>query len=158
MTVWRTIPWLIRHPMAMVFLLLALFGGAVWGLAQALAPRSTPPERPGTVESGVAPSRLPEPTEFPPRQRVDEAHQALHAVGRACKKPTAAGDAVRRAVAVMEKFARDYPNGGFTIDDEAGTTLALLIVLRSELEECDPTMLPSIEELIPEEYRDSWTH
>ncbi len=34
---------------------------------------------------------------------------------------------------------------------------ALLIVLRSELQECQPSLLPGVEALIPEEYRDQST-
>lgn len=49
----------------------------------------------------------------------------------------------------MEQFARDYPNGGFAIDDEPGTTLSLQVVLRFELQSCEPTLVPSLEELIP---------
>lgn len=145
---------LTRHPMSAVVLALALLGGSSWGIAYAFSAREPRPERPVVADSGVAPSVLPKPTQFPPRQRVDKVHRALHAMGRACTRSAAAPDAVRPAVVVMEKFARDYPNGGFTIDDEPGSTLALLIVLRSELEECDPALVPSVEALIPEEYRD----
>jgi len=142
--------------MSAVFITLALLGGTAWGISSAFSPRLTPPERPVMVESGVAESVLPKPTQFPPRERVDQAHQALHAMARACKQPVAKrdADAVRRPVATMEKFARDFPRGGFSIDDESGSTLALLIVLRSELQECEPSLLPSVEALIPEEYRE----
>jgi hypothetical protein len=54
----------------------------------------------------------------------------------------------------MERFARDYPGGGFTIDDEPGTTLSLLVVLRYELQGCDPSLVPGVEELLPESFRD----
>lgn len=152
----RILPWLARHPMSAVFITLTLLGGTAWGIASAFAPRPTPPERPVMVESGVAESVLPKPTQFPPRERVDQAHRELHAMARACKQPvsTRDPDAVRQAVATMVKFARDFPRGGFTIDDESGSTLALLIVLRSELQDCEPSLVPSVEGLIPEEYRD----
>ena len=149
------VPWLARHPMSAVFITLALLGGTAWGIAAVFAPGPTPPERPMTVESGVAESVLPKPTQFPPRERVDRAHRALHAMARACKQPVATRDpdAVRRPVAMMEKFARDYPRGGFTIDDESGSTLTLLIVVRNELEACDPALIPRIDALIPPQHR-----
>lgn len=152
----RIVVWLAGHPMSAVFLALALFGGTAWGIAYAFSEREQRSERPVMAESGVAPSVLPKPTQFPPQERVDQAHRALHAMGRACKQSAAARDpdAVRRPVATMEEFARDFPRGGFTIDDESGSTLALLIVLRSELQDCEPPLVPSVEGLIPEEYRD----
>ena len=155
----RILVWLTGHPMSAVFLALALLGGTAWGIAYAFSEREPRSERPVMAESGVAPSLLPKPTQFPPRSRVDQTHRALHAMGRACKQPvtTREPDAVRRPVGVMEEFARDYPNGGFRIDDEPGSTLALLIVLRSELQDCEPSLLPSVEALIPEEYRDPST-
>lgn len=155
----RVVVWLCGHPMSAVFLVLALLGGTSWGIAYAFSEREPRSERPVMAESGVASSVLPEPTQFPPRAPVDQVHRALHAVGRACKQPLAAreSDAVGRPVAVLEGFAREYPNGGFRIDEEPGSTLALLIVLRSELQECEPSLLPGVEALIPEEYRDPST-
>ena len=152
----RILVWLTGHPMSAVFLALALLGGTAWGIAYTFSTRVPRSERPVMAESGVAPSVLPEPTQSPPQARVDQAHRALHAMARACKQPvpTRDPDAVRQAVATMVKFARDFPRGGFTIDDESGSTLALLIVLRSELQDCEPSLVPSVEGLIPEEYRD----
>ena len=142
--------------MSAVFLALPVLGVTSWGVAYAFSAREPRTERPVMAEGGVAVSVLPEPTEFPPRARVDQAHRALHGMGRACKQPMAAREpeAVRRPVAIMEQFARDFPRGRFTIDDEPGTTLALLIVLRSDLQECEPSLLASVEALIPEQYRE----
>ncbi|NYI77062.1 hypothetical protein BJ988_001710 [Nocardioides panzhihuensis] len=61
--------------------------------------------------------------------------------------------AVSQPVAVIVAFARDYPGGGFTIDDEPGSTLTLLLVVRNELEACDPTQIPQLDEFIPQAYR-----
>lgn len=152
----RVAPWLLRHPMSAVILALALLGGTAWGIAYAVSARQSRPDRPAMVEGGVAASVLPEPTQIPPRARVDQAHRALHAMARACERPfaTRGSDALRRPVEVMERFARDYPHGGFIIDDEPGSTLALLVVVRSELLDCDPSLVPGVEELLPEEFRD----
>ena len=154
----RMAAWLSRHPMSAVLLALALLGGTSWGIRNASG-REPGSERSVSASSGLAAPVLPEPTQSPPRVRVDQAHRALHALGRACKHPRAERelDAVRRPLASMEQFAHDFPSAGFTIDDEPGTTLALLIVLRSELQECEPSLLPGVEVLIPEEYRGSLT-
>jgi len=105
---------------------------------------------------GVAPSPLPEPKRSAPAGRVDEVHRALHALGRACRPSSAdrSVDGVRRPVAVMLRFARGYPNAGFRVDDESGSTFSLLVVLRNELETCDPTLVPAVEDLLPAEFRD----
>lgn len=152
----RIVVWLLRHPMAAVLLALAMLGGTAWGIVYAFSAREPRSGGPAIAQSGVAASVLPKPTQFPPRARVAQTHRALHAMDRACKQAgaTRQRDDVRRPVAVMEEFARDYPHGGFRIDDESGSTLALLIVLRSELQECEPSLLPGVEALIPEEYRD----
>lgn len=148
------VPWLARHPIVAVLIALALTVAVARGLAAALKPAQA---RPVTgVQGGTAESVLPKPTQFPPRARVEASHSALHAMGRACKQPLATRDpaSVRRPVEVMARFARDYPNGGFTIDDEPGTTLSLLVVLRYELQSCEPTLVPEVEELLPERFRD----
>ncbi len=152
----RLLVWLSRHPMSAVFLALALLAGTTWGIANAFTPRTVRSGQAALVETGVAHSVLPAPTQSPPRGRVDEAHRALHAVARACKQPltTRKPDAIRRPVSIMEDFARDYPRGGFTMDGEPGSALALLIVLRSELQGCEPSLLSGVEAAIPQEYRD----
>ncbi|MFC5175123.1 hypothetical protein [Nocardioides taihuensis] len=108
------------------------------------------------AQGGTALSVLPTPTQSPPQARVDAAHRALHATSRACRQPlaTRGSASVRRPVEVMEQFARDYPNGGFTIDDEPATTLSLLVVLRYELQNCEPILVPGVEELLPGQFRD----
>ncbi|GAA4127403.1 hypothetical protein GCM10022215_37840 [Nocardioides fonticola] len=153
----RVVVWLIRHPLSAVLLALALFAVLGFGLSNAFsghapAPAPTSP----VVIAGTAKSTLPTPTQFPPKDRVEEAHRALHAMGRGCKVPisTRDPDSVRGPVERMERFARDFPNGGFTIDGEPGTTLSLLVVLRYELQSCDPSLVPGVEALLPERFRD----
>jgi hypothetical protein len=143
--------------MATVIGALVCFGLAGWGLAAWLGTDepSRSVQQP-VVVGGTAESTLPQPTQFPPPDRVEAAHRALHAMGRACQKPISTRDpnSVRGPVRVMERFAKDYPNGGFTIDDEPGSTLALLVVLRYELGNCDPSLVAGVEELLPERFRD----
>ena len=149
--------WLARHPMVAVLVALVLPAGLAWGVAVALrsGPEAKPPPVTG-VEGGIAASTLPEPTEFPPRARVVAAHRALHALGEACEVSMATRNRAlaARPVRVMEQFARDFPNGGFRMDGESGTTLALLVVLRYELQSCDPSLVADVEELLPQRFRD----
>ncbi|MBZ5736398.1 hypothetical protein K8Z61_18050 [Nocardioides sp. TRM66260-LWL] len=143
--------------MSAVFLVLALFAVIGIGLAGAFTDSSPAPGPASPVViGGTAKSTLPTPTQFPPQNRVEETHRALHAMGRACKVPisTRRPGSVRGPVETMEQFARDFPNGGFTMDDEPGSTLSLLVVVRYELQSCDPSLLPSVDELLPERFRD----
>lgn len=149
--------WLARHPMVAVLVALLLPAGLAWGLAVALRSRpETAPPPVTAVEGGIAASTLPEPTEFPPRSRVVAAHRGLHDVGRACEVALATRSraTVEQPVHVIEQFARDFPNGGFTMDGESGTTLALLVVLRYELQSCDTSLVADVEELLPQRFRD----
>jgi hypothetical protein len=146
----RVVVWLVRHPMASVFVFLAVVATfTASALSLFLGPSSDVPR--ASTDALVEPDTLPTPTQHPPRDRVDAVHKALHALGRACESPLAQRrpDAVRRPVALIEAFAVAYPSGGFQVDGEPGTTLALLIVVRYELQSCDPSLIPEVEGLIP---------
>ena len=108
-----------------------------------------------TPRAEITPYTLPSPTQQPPRRRVDDVHDALHALGRACDTSAERRDPsdVRRAVDSIVAFATEFPSAGFRIDDEPGTTLALLIVARHELRSCAPSLMPRVQQLIPQEYR-----
>jgi hypothetical protein len=70
--------------------------------------------------------------------------------------PTSAGAGhgqVERHVAVLLDFARRHPQARFPIDDESGTSLSLLLVVRQELADCDPAHLPDVERLLPRRFR-----
>lgn len=60
---------------------------------------------------------------------------------------------IRSPLDVIEGFATDYPSGGFSMDDESSSTLALMVVVWNELKKCDPAYLPELERLIPAQYR-----
>lgn len=142
--------------MVAVLAVLGVVGGVAWGIADVVALRhaGAAPER--VSGSRVAASILPASPQTPPRGRVVQVHQSLHGLHNACRLPAAARDrdVVRRDLAVFESFAEDFPRGGFTIDDESGSTLALLIAVRAELEWCEPVLLPRVESLIPPRYRE----
>lgn len=148
--------WLTRHPMiAVVAALCALGVVAVAVLALFNGAPTTDAAPPTTPGVEVAPSTLPSPTQHPPPGRVETAHQALHALGRACKSPLARRkpESVSEPLKVIKSFATDFPGGGFTVDDESASTLTLLLVVWNELKTCEPSRVPQIERLIPAEYR-----
>lgn len=146
--------WLTRHPMVAVIVVLVVIGVLTATGAELLA-RHGAPTGGMTSDAGVAPYGLPKPTQHPPRQRVDEAYKALHALGRACETPMLSRkpDQIRAPLDVIEEFATDYPNGGFSMDDEPGSTLALLVVVWDALKSCDPAYVPEVERLFPAKYR-----
>lgn len=107
---------------------------------------------PGTV---TASRRLPTPTQSPPPAPVRRAHAALHAVHHACQVPLVERnpERIRKPLHMLERFAVDYPNAGFTMDGEQASTLALLIVVWNELESCDPSFAGQVARMIPPQYR-----
>lgn len=154
MTGGRLVVWLLRRPMLAVLALLGLVALAAVALTTALA-RPAHQLRSDDTTSLVAPHPLPSPTQQPPPERVRRAHRALHALGRACTSPVVSrvSGSSRQPLDVIEAFAADYPSGGFTMDDESGTTLALLIVVANELRSCDPSLVPEVTAMIPAPYR-----
>ena len=89
-----------------------------------------------------------------PPGEADQAHRALHRLGEACADHQHRSQAtIDREVEALLGFARRHPRGGFQIDDEHGTSLSLLLVLREELASCDPAALPQVETLLPPRFR-----
>ncbi|GAB4079371.1 hypothetical protein GCU67_15025 [Modestobacter muralis] len=86
-----------------------------------------------------------------PAGDADQVHDALHRVGETCAQApeTRAPDSPARDVDVIIDFARRHPDGQFDIDDEQGTALSLLLVVREELQSCDPALVPRVDALIP---------
>ena len=133
---------------------MGLLGAVVVLSASTLILVDGPTRAPSNSASAV-PTALPRPTQRAPRDRVDAAHAALHALGKACETPMIGRDrdTVRRPFGRILTFATAYPNAGFRIDGESGTTLALLIVVWDEVKSCDPALAPDVEDLIPVRYR-----
>lgn len=153
MRVRRAVLWLARHPHVSVLGLLGVVAVLTLATVSAVGPLFT----------GAAPVHgerdtsaiVPVPTQRPPRHRVDAVHEALHAVGKLCK-PAEVNRGRRpltRAIETIRGFAAQYPRGGFFIDGEPGTTLGLVIVVRHQLETCDPTLARTIDELVPVQFR-----
>jgi hypothetical protein len=137
-----------------VFALLAMLGIMTAVGAQLVRPPS-PLRTVVEPEASIAPYMLPTPTQHATSGRVLTAHRALHALGRACRTPILdrAPASMSAPLAVLEDFAKEYPEGGFSVDDEPGSTLALMIVVANELKTCDPSRVREIQDLIPTRYR-----
>lgn len=113
-----------------------------------------PPTVTANTDAQVAPSTLPRPKVFLQPPQVRGVHRALHEIGRACADTgTPDPGTVAGPLREIETFASQYPDAGFWMDHESGTTLGLLIVVRNLLEACDPGRLPEIDALVPPMYR-----
>lgn len=153
----RLVAWLIHHPVALVFVLLIVLAAFSASIAALLDLKSTVPASHSAGPDLVAPETLPVPTQRPPQRRVDAAHQALHSLGRACDKPMVkrSGSEISEPLTEIESFAIDFPSGGFEIDGEPGSTLALMIVVLDQMRSCDSAYVPQLEDLVPARYRGS---
>lgn len=152
----RAVLFVLRHPMVAVGLTLVLLTTATVGVRSFISRSANEaPTMPASGDSLVAPDTLPSPDVFLDRDEVADVHRALHQFGRACAETGGTPDprAAAGPLRVIEDFAAKYPNAGFLMDDESGTTFALLIVARNLLETCDPSRLPEIDALLPARYR-----
>lgn len=146
--------WLVHHPFPAAGIAMATLVAMVLAWSGITGTETSSSRHP--VEVNAAEATLPAPTQFPPRSRVAAAHRALHAMGRVCGRTSDSRELGRplHPVRVIEQFARDYPNGGFISDGESGTSLAMLVVLRFELQTCAPLLVPGVEELLPRRFRE----
>lgn len=107
------------------------------------------------VISGSPMTTAPSMEETAPAAEVQQIHRALHALGKICKLPDATNQTAlaRPSVEAIVDFARRYPNARFAIDDETGTTVALLLVAREALRTCAPSLIPQISRTLPSRYQ-----
>lgn len=95
-------------------------------------------------------SPTPEITSSAPAGEVQRIHDALHDIGARCRpgtsRPRRAGTAAD--VDVILSFARRYPEGSFSIDDETGTASGLLLVTRQALRTCDPRLAERVSQAL----------
>lgn len=147
---------LVRQPAALVGGLLVLAGLLLALVAVSLASvEEHALEPPQGARARVAASTLPAATQQPPRRRVHLAQVALRSVEQACNQPSRwrKRGSVRKPLDVIEAFAAHFPDGGFVIGGEQGSTLALLVVVWKTLDGCDLGSASRVERLIPLEYR-----
>lgn len=143
------------HPMVSVVASLAVVIAAAIGMVRVLEATLTGSGT-STGDTLATPGRvrLPQTTESLDRQQAEPVHRALHALGSACRRdPAGRRQGVLRALDVITTFVARHPAARFPVDDESGTTLALLFVVRDELRTCAPTLVSDINRLIPAEYR-----
>lgn len=143
------------HGQMLALIVAIILVGVVAGVSASMFPRrasqNSPPVRGG---SQVTPYTLPTPTASLDPSQVEPAHRALHDLGRACRRPPDRDpERVLRSLDTIERFARLNRDARFPIDDEVGTTLSLLVVVRNELASCAPGLLSRVDALIPSEYR-----
>lgn len=111
-------------------------------------------------DSGTSTAAGPTPTASfvtPPTAQVRPVHQALHDIDATCRAK--AGDGERTSlthnVDTIIDFSRRYPEARFPIDDEAGSTLSLLLVTRQSMRDCAPALAIRVNRVLPPDYRDA---
>lgn len=148
---WRLLP---RQPVPVVLLALVVVVLAAVGMVRILEGTLTSSGS-GAVGTPQGHSvGLPEPTSTLTAQQARPVHNALHDLGRACRRrPGPAHSEVLRALRVIADFAKAHPRARFPIDDESGSSMTLLFVVRDELLSCAPSLVTRVDRLIPTEYR-----
>lgn len=78
-------------------------------------------------------------------------HAGLHALPRAYRRGSSGRATLRRTTRSFIRYYRQYPSNryGLRIDDESGTMLSALLVLRQELLGCDRALATEIEAVLP---------
>ena len=143
------------HPMVSIVVSLVVVIAAAIGMVRVLEATLTG-SGPSAGEALATPGRvrLPQATESLATEQAEPVHRALHALGSACRRdPDGRRQDVLRTLDVITTFVARHPTARFPVDDESGTTLALLFVVRDELRTCAPTLVNDIDRLIPAEYR-----
>ena len=121
---------------------------AIGAFVSALAP--APPGDDASGTAAAAPSPI-------PIADLDRVHAALHDIGQRCFPQPLTDPASREALdadaAVITSFAARYPDTRFSIDDESGTALSLLLAARDDLATCRPGAAAVIDAALPTAYR-----
>ena len=117
--------------------------------------RSPDESEPAAVMSGTPTLQAPRPKDRAPDEQARKVHRALHAIGTICESRETRGRTalVQRHVDTILDFARRYPSVSFPIDDETGSTVSLLIVVRDGVRTCAPTLTSKVNAALPEQYR-----
>ena len=145
--------WLARRPF------LALWASALLIVGVAILLRHTleasPPRPAQHPLATVSASRLPQPTQTVPGTRVHALSRALATLSAACDAtdPRWPASQVRNALGVVTQLSTDYPGGGFRTDGVATSTLAVLVAVRAQLQDCDPADVAVIDAVLPAQFR-----
>jgi len=78
-------------------------------------------------------------------------HATLHELPRLCRREPADGRALEQATRSFIRYYARYPNQRFRlqIDDESGTMLSALLVLRQELTRCSVRLTEEVDRTLP---------
>lgn len=95
-----------------------------------------------------------------PRARVPDdvqhtVHTALHALPRLCGGRRPNSRALDRTTRIFIRYYKRYPSRRFRlqIDDESGTMLSALLVLRQDLSRCSPRLTVKVDRVLPADIR-----
>lgn len=95
-----------------------------------------------------------------PRARVPgdvqhTVHTALHALPRLCRGRRPNSRALDRTTLIFIRYYKRYPSRRFRlqIDDESGTMLSAVLVLRQELSRCSPRLTVKVDTVLPADVR-----
>lgn len=138
-------------------LLLLLAGVTAAGLMALGAVVLDFPDRtePPIIANGSPTTLNPRPKKEAPTNAVQRVHRALHAIGRICQPgdPADRTGQVRPHVQTIVDFARTYPEVSVPLDDETGTTVSLLVVVRYSLRSCSPALAERVNQALPSRYQ-----
>ncbi len=148
--------WRVARAFAPVVAALLLTSAAFAAAVVVLAGGRPTPGGPGAPRAGSAPPSAASPLNPAPARELASLHQALHAIARACSAASGAASpsAVVRPTDVVLGFARRYPVGRITIDDESGSVQSLLLGVRADLRECDPAQAARVDRELSASMRD----
>lgn len=96
----------------------------------------------------------------PVPQPVDRyVHRTFHRLGRFCSRRRADEGRLDETTERFVRLYRRYPADrfGLTVDDEAGTMLSVVLVLRYELARCSPRHAAALDRVLPADVRDALT-
>ena len=90
-----------------------------------------------------------------PRPAVDYVHGTFHRLPRSCTPGRADRQRLDTTTARFLELHRRYPPDRFElrIDDESGTMLSVLLILRDELSRCSPPHAARIDAVLPRSVR-----
>ncbi|MCP9490446.1 MAG: hypothetical protein MSC31_11310 [Solirubrobacteraceae bacterium MAG38_C4-C5] len=101
-------------------------------------------------------------TQQPPDRRAEmpaetqrDVHEVFHRLPQSCGRDRADKPTLKRTTARFIELYRRYPADRFrlTIDDESGSMLSALLVLRAEMAVCSPDDAASIDRVLPAQIR-----
>lgn len=84
-----------------------------------------------------------------------DVHAMLHRLSRVCGRRRADTEALERTTRAFTRYYRRYPSRRFRlqIDDESGTMLSAILVLRAALARCSPGRAREVDKLLPARIR-----